>query len=693
MTTKITVANISDNAVTESKISSGAVTEAKVGSAAITESKLGTGAVTSGKIGSGAVTEAKIGTGAVTSGKLGSGAVTEAKIASDAVTNAKIGAGAITSTELGSGAALANIGSGNITSTYLGSGAVTEAKIGTGAVTSGKLGAGAVDTTALGNSAVTSAKISDGSILNADINSNAQIAASKVTGIDGQLTSIKDNIAVLGFKMAVNEGLTVYNLVDGIVDEFEDTSGVSTANAVYNAANDRYRGAVVGGAATVVFYGDSVSNPAPAPGIFNTTASGPGNFGTINFSSSTPVNAYVFGAGGQGNDSTGAPTTYDYGVGGGGGYVEGTVAMNGTYYVSSGEAGQMGATPAKNGGGNGSSPTGGGGGGFAGIVTTQSASAPGSVLIAGAGAAGNAATFSGGLGQYNGGRGGSGGGAIGYAQNGGRQQASTGGGGFAGNSNYSWGGGGGGQTSGGQAGTGPSSQGQAGSLWQGGASHGGSGYYGGAGSGGAPGGGGNSTQNRGGAGGGGGSSYYGHPTVTSGSYGSSPTVNSNMPATNMKDFSPGTQSGSPFYSTASPLVSDLAYGGNGVGPVSSPPGPAGDGAVVLDFNTEQIAATTIESNSFTATSEPSSARIVVFETDVSATTLNTDIVASVSRDGGTTFTNVTLADGGYVTGSSGQRILTGTVDISGQPTGTSMRYKISSNNNEHYVQGVSLQWS
>ena len=27
------------------------------------------------------------------------------------------------------------------------------------------------------------------------------------------------NISLLGFKMAVNEGLTVFNLVDGVVDE------------------------------------------------------------------------------------------------------------------------------------------------------------------------------------------------------------------------------------------------------------------------------------------------------------------------------------------------------------------------------------------------------------------------------------------------------------------------------------------
>ena len=51
------------------------------------------------------------------------------------------------------------------------------------------------------------------------------------------------NIGILGFKQAVNNGLTVFNLVDGIVDEFHDESGVDTpenANANYDATNDLY---------------------------------------------------------------------------------------------------------------------------------------------------------------------------------------------------------------------------------------------------------------------------------------------------------------------------------------------------------------------------------------------------------------------------------------------------------------------
>ena len=103
--------------------------------------------------------------------------------------------------------------------------------------------------------------------------------------------------------------------------------------------------------------------------------------------------------------------------------------------------------------------------------------------------------------------------------------------------------------------------------------------------------------------------------------------------------------------------------------------------------------TTIVSNAFTASSEPSTSRIVVFQENVGSITLNTDIIASISRDGGSNFTNVTLSDSGYVTGASGQRILTGTVTVSGQPSGTNMRWKLALANNQSKIHGVPLSWA
>ena len=135
-------------------------------------------------------------------------------------------------------------------------------------------------------------------------------------------------------------------------------------------------------------------------------------------------------------------------------------------------------------------------------------------------------------------------------------------------------------------------------------------------------------------------------------------------------------------------------GTNEAGAQGSGEGEAGEDGYVLMTGTKLIAGSaTIVSNAFAAGTVPTTSRIVVFEENVDTPTLNTDIIASVSRDGGTTFTNATLADSGYVTGASGQRILTGQVTISGQPSGQSMRWKLALANNQVKIHGVSLSWA
>jgi len=239
-------------------------------------------------------------------------------------------------------------------------------------------------------------------------------------------------------------------------------------------------------------------------------------------------------------------------------------------------------------------------------------------------------------------------------------------------------GGGGDQEQGGQSlNTGPqisAPQSVPGSFLKGGTgSYGGAGggYYGG-GAGGRPGN--QSPGDRVGAGGGG-SSYYGHPQVTCGSTEAAEACASSG------------GSADPYYPSV-PM-------NQGRGGLSSPNSQTGDDGFVLITGSGLGSAisTTIVSTAFTSTSVATSSRIVVFEENVDTPTLNTDIIASVSRDGGTTFTNATLSDSGYVTGSSGQRILTGQADISGQPSGQSMRWKLALANNTVKIHGVSLQWS
>jgi len=100
---------------------------------------------------------------------------------------------------------------------------------------------------------------------------------------------------------------------------------------------------------------------------------------------------------------------------------------------------------------------------------------------------------------------------------------------------------------------------------------------------------------------------------------------------------------------------------------------------------------TLVSESFTAEAEADNCRIVLFEEDVDSITLNTDLIASISRDNGVTFTQVTLVDEGDY--ESGRSILSASVDISAQPTGTEMIYKLETvNNKDLKIHGTGLSW-
>jgi len=100
---------------------------------------------------------------------------------------------------------------------------------------------------------------------------------------------------------------------------------------------------------------------------------------------------------------------------------------------------------------------------------------------------------------------------------------------------------------------------------------------------------------------------------------------------------------------------------------------------------------TLLSNAQVAESAPTEARIVMFEEDVDSITLNTDLKAYVSRDDGTTFSQVTLEDeGNYITGA---RILSGVVDISAQPSGTNIKYKVETLNDKKLnIHGTAVSW-
>ncbi len=560
----------------------------------------------------------------------------------------------------------------------------------------------ATNITEVGDGTITSAKIADGAIVNADLNASAAIADSKLASITtaskvnisalsapgsasvflrgdrtygAMPTDLIDtnafNISLLGFKMAVNEGLTVFNLVDGIVDEFHDESGTDEAegsNDLYNASSDYYINSTTpdGSPTTPISAGFSltaITEPQTST-AGNNPAYGEGAMGTFTVPACTPsVNIAVWGAsGGYSGQAAG---------GAGGGYAEGTLAVTAsqTLHIIAGEGGGSqnddslesaflngGAT---SGSGGPSTYYAGGGGGLSGVfaadlvpLSAPQYSAPQAYVIAGSGGASGNDNEGGAGGGLTGGQAGPFGGPFTFSNCG----------------SASGGGGGGDQEAGGHGVDEPSAN--DGTLFSGAtgasptsrysAGGGGAGYYGGGA--GARTSGGQSTDK----GGGGGSSYYGHPQITSGS----------------TEAGAGEEGGGvdqPLY------VADTNEG--------SPTGSE-DGYVFITVSQAASAtATTIVSEPFAAGTVPTTSRIVVFEENVATPTLNTDIIASISRDGGSNFTTATLADSGYVTGTSGQRILTGQATISGQPSGQSMRWKLALANNSVKVHGVSLQWA
>jgi hypothetical protein len=100
---------------------------------------------------------------------------------------------------------------------------------------------------------------------------------------------------------------------------------------------------------------------------------------------------------------------------------------------------------------------------------------------------------------------------------------------------------------------------------------------------------------------------------------------------------------------------------------------------------------TLFSNVQVASITPTSSRIVLFEEDLDIITLNTDLKAYISRDNGTTYSQVTLKDeGNYITGA---RVLSGIVNISAQPSGSNIKYKVETLNNKKLnIHGVGISW-
>jgi hypothetical protein len=98
------------------------------------------------------------------------------------------------------------------------------------------------------------------------------------------------------------------------------------------------------------------------------------------------------------------------------------------------------------------------------------------------------------------------------------------------------------------------------------------------------------------------------------------------------------------------------------------------------------------SEGFTADAEPDTALIHVQVVENETITINTDLIAKVSRDDGVTWTTAVLGAAGEL--ADGTKIYEATgIDISGQPSGTDMRYRIETDNAKDIgIHGVVLKW-
>ena len=516
--------------------------------------------------------------------------------------------------------------------------------LGTG-ITNSQL-AGSIDVTSKITGVVPTANLGSGSASSTTILYGDQTYKTEPAEYDDSV--VQSNIAMLGFKVAVNGSLTRYNLVDQSIDEFYDTSGVdasASTNEVRTASGSNF-----------YYDGETTSTPTRTQDADDTGVDGDYTWfkwtdtaGTGSYSANANETAeflVVAGGGGGGavrgggGGAGGLRASYGSTSGGGAGaqtdlsFVSGT-----TYTMTVGAAGTAGVNT-----------VGGGNGGNGGVSSIAGSDIPNVTTVGGGGGLGNTASS-------NGITGGSGGGMT---DNQGPYSASSG----TANEGYAGAGSNVGSSS---AGGGAAAVGGAGSTSNGGAGGAGLnititgstvGYAGGGGGGGVSGDPGGTATHGGGAG------------ATAGGAGTAGSGNT---------------------------------GGGGGGAGDSPPvaggGLGGSGVVIIRVPTSTVTAggnLTLQSTDVTAEASPTYGEFVtLIENAYGTATLNTDIKGYVSRDSGSTFTQGTLVDEG-TWGTNKQNL--GLHDLAlGGAASTAMCYKIetlnqSPSSKETRIYATSIGW-
>jgi len=501
-------------------------------------------------------------------------------------------------------------------------------------VTNAKIAAGTIDVTAKITGVVPAANLGTGTASSSTVLYGDGTFKSEPTYDDN---TVQSNIAMLGFKVAINGSLAKYNLVDQAIDEYEDTSGID-ASASTNEQRD--------GSAGAYYY---TGYAAPTNDADDTGTDG--DYTWYKWTDTAATGSYVAatthdveylivaggGSGGYGNS----------GGGGAGGYkaATGLELTGGNTYTTTVGAGGAGASSTFGNDGSNSILSG------TGITTLTSGGGGG-----------------GGYEAYDGRTGGSGGGG-GYNSTTGGAASGTGtgfaGGDGLGNLSPQYGGGGGGGASevgddGDGSGGGDGGVGLANDIIETGTNV----YY---------------------AGGGGGAPN--NDNTAGGNYGSGDNGRTKG----------GGGKGISASGTGEDAVANT--GGGGGGGTNETSGNGGSGIVILRELTSEGAVyndITLQSTDTTAsTANPDYGELVcLIENNAGTATLNTDIKGYVSEDSGVTFTQGTFVDEGSW-GTNKKIIAFHDLDISAQ-SGSSMCYKITTHNQSASkitrVYATSLGW-
>jgi hypothetical protein len=462
------------------------------------------------------------------------------------------------------------------------------------------------------------------------------ISGASLTGVSTDTTRLEYNQSILAFKLAAQNSLARFQMVDQVIDEYQDATGIdagaSTNELAGGATTAKY---YEGGSSATVSgnYDDSGTDGAYSWYKWTTVRSD----GTFTTNTAQNYEYLIIAGGGGGGTDSGSKAG---GGGGSGGYRTATGFAVASTTISSITIGAGGAADTN--GGNSVfstiTSTGGGGGGTA----DDAGSAGGSSGGGGATAASVASSpagqgFTGGTGAYS---------VSGHY--------SAGGGGGAGQAGFNsdagtdWAVGGYGLTS--------SIDGTA-------------------------------LQRGGGGGGGHSNDASGDSDITSGGAGGGGHGGDRHTATAATAGAANTGSGG----------GGGHYEGGGVG--SRAAGIGGSGIIIIRHITGVSGANlTLQSQATTAESAPTKADLVVLIEDGSGTaTVNTDVKGYISRNGSAFSTAVTFVDEGDW-GTNKRILVARQVDISGITSGTSMKYKLTTHNQsagskETRIHATSLAWS